>query len=89
MNPVKGVQSTSSASRDFEGGASLEMAVESTEMAVELMDQVNAKYLIAPILKDVWIRAGHSKHCIGKEYRSVYRLFAEDSGKALGNVKVE
>ncbi|KAK4500130.1 hypothetical protein PRZ48_008316 [Zasmidium cellare] len=89
MNPVKGVQTTSSASRDFEGGASHSLAVHSTEMAVELMDQVNAKYLMAPVLRDLWTRAGKSPHCIGKEYRSVYRLFSKDDGCALDTVSVE
>ena len=59
-------------------------------MAVELMDQVNAKYLLANVLKHVWAVGGDSPLCVGKEYRSVYRLFAEgDGNNGLGTVKVE
>lgn len=61
MCPVKGIQSTSSASKDFkggpDGGPGFDFAAESTEMTVALMDQVNAKSVCAPLMKDIWTRA--------------------------------
>jgi 3-hydroxyisobutyrate dehydrogenase len=87
MCPVKGVQSTSSATRDFlsgpDGGPGFDLATESTEMTVELMDHVNAKSVMAPVMRDIWKRAQASPLCQGKEYRSLYRLFSEEDGRAL------
>lgn len=61
MCPIKGVQATSSASRDFksgpDGGPGLDLANESTEMAVDLMSHVNAKSVMAPVMRDIWKRA--------------------------------
>lgn len=89
MCPIKGIQSTSSASRDFlsgpDGGPGLDLATESTDMTVELMDHVNAKSIMAPVMRDIWKRAQASPLCQGYEYRSVYRLFSEEDGRALEN----
>ncbi|EXJ82706.1 hypothetical protein A1O3_06520 [Capronia epimyces CBS 606.96] len=89
MCPIKGVQPTSSASRDFkggpDGGPGFDLASESTDMTVDLMSQVKAKSVMADVMKDIWKRAASNPHCQGKEYRSLYRLFSEDDGAALEN----
>ncbi|KAK4505803.1 hypothetical protein PRZ48_003768 [Zasmidium cellare] len=89
MNPVKGVQPNSSASRDFEGGFKTELAHDVTCMAVQLMDDVGAKHVLGNVIKDVYDRALESPHCKGKECRSIYRLLVEDDGKGLGTTKIE
>lgn len=88
MNPVKGVVPGSPAENDFEGGASFNLAVESTEMAADLMNMVGAKSLYTPILRDVWKRAAVNPYTKGREYRSIYWLFSKDDGKDLGKVCV-
>jgi 3-hydroxyisobutyrate/3-hydroxypropionate dehydrogenase len=61
MSPIKGVQPTSSASRDFkggpDGGPGFDLATENTEMTVGLMSQVNAKSVMAEVMRDIWKRA--------------------------------
>ena len=47
------------------------------------MDDVGAKSVFGKIVTGVFERAMQSERCKGKEYRSVYRLFSEDDGKAL------
>lgn len=89
MNPVKGVQPNSSASRDFEGGFKTELAHDVTCMAVQLMNDVGAKHVFGDVIKDVYDRAIESPLCKGKECRSIYRLLVEDDGKGLGNTKIE
>lgn len=89
MNPVKGVQPWSPAENDFQGGAGFNLAVESTEMAADLMEMVGAKSLYTPIMRDVWKRAMENPHTKGREYRSIYWLFSKDDGKGLGKVTVE
>jgi 3-hydroxyisobutyrate dehydrogenase len=89
MNPVKGVQPGSSASRDFEGGFKTELAKGVTDMAVELMDDVGAKHVMGNVVKDVYARAVKSPKCMDKESRSIYKLFAENDGQDLGNTRVE
>lgn len=89
MNPVKGVIAGSPAENDFQGGAGFGLAVESTEMAADLMDMVGAKSLLTPILRGVWKRAVTNPHTQGREYRSIYWLFSKDDGRDLGKVVVE
>ena len=89
MNPVKGVQPNSSASRDFEGGFKTELAHDVTSMAVQLMNDVGAKHVLGNVIKNVYDRAIVSPHCKGKECRSIYRLLVEDDGRGLGTTKIE
>lgn len=89
MNPVKGVQASSPAARDFEGGFKTELAKGVTDMAVELMDDVGAKHVMAEVLKDVYARAVEHPKCRDKECRSIYKLIAEDEGRDLGTTKIE
>ena len=84
MNPVRGVQPNSSASKDFQGEFKTELAKGVIDMAVKLMDDVVAKHVLGDVVKDVYARAVESPLCIGMESRSVYRLFTEDGGKGLG-----
>lgn len=88
MNPIKGVQPGSSASKDFEGGFTTELAKGVMDMAVELMDDVGAKHVMGTVAKDVFARAVVSPKCAGKECRSVYRLIAEDEGRDLGETRI-
>lgn len=89
MNPVKGVQPDSSASRDFKGGFKVELAKGVTDMAVQLMDEVGAKHVFGDVMKDIFARAVETPLCRGQESRSVWRLFTEDGGKHLGKTKIE
>jgi len=82
-NPVKGVMAFSSASRDFEGGFSTELCSGVIDSAVALSKEVGAVTVLADTVKNTFERAKQSPLCKGKECRSIYRLFAEDGGKAL------
>lgn len=83
QNPVKGVTETAAASKDFEGGFSTELCKGVVDMAVELGRDVGAKSVLSGVVQDVLGRAIRNEMCMGKDCRSVYRLFAEDDGKAL------
>ncbi|KIV83068.1 hypothetical protein PV11_05128 [Exophiala sideris] len=89
MNPVKGVQPGSSASRDFKGGFRTELAKGVTDMAVELMDDVGAKHVMADVVKDIYARAVKHPKCAGQECRSIYKLFSENDGHDLGTTSIE
>jgi len=89
MNPVKGVQPGSSASRDFKGGFLTELAKGVMDMTVALMDDVGAKHVMGTVVTDVYARAVQSPKCAGQECRSIYKLFAEDDGKDLGVTKID
>lgn len=89
MNPVKGVIPNSSASRDFKGGFKVELAQGVTRQMTKLMDEVGAKSVFGPVMDDIWSRAVENPLCKEQESRSIYRLFSEDDGKSLGNVKVD
>ncbi|KAJ9643671.1 hypothetical protein H2204_001816 [Knufia peltigerae] len=88
MCPIKGIQPTSSATKDFlsgpDGGPGFDLATEATDMTVELMHQVNAKSVMAPVMRNIWKRAQASPLCQGKEYRSLYLLFSEEDGRGIG-----
>ena len=89
MNPVKGVQPNSSASKDFEGGLPTEIGKGVIDMATQLLDRVGTKTVFAPVVRDIFARAVQNPKCAGKEYRSIYRLIAEDDGRDLGKTVVE
>ena len=89
MNPVKGVQANSSASRDFQGGFKVELAQGVTRQMTKLMEEVGAKSVFGPVMDDVWSRAVESPLCREQESRSIYRLFHEEGGKGLGKTKIE
>jgi len=82
-NPVKGVIPTASSARDFKGGFTTELCKGVNEMAIALTKQVGAKSLLSPVVQKVLDTAAESPKCKGQECRSVYRLFAEDSGQDL------
>lgn len=88
MNPIKGIQANSSASRDFEGGFKTELAKGVMDMTVELMDELGAKHTMGAVVKDIYARAVKNPKCADKECRSIYKLIAEDDGKDLGETKV-
>ena len=89
MNPIKGVQINSSASKDFEGGFKTELAKGVLDMAVQLMDEVGAKHVFGDVVKDIYGRAVNDPRCADQEARSIFRLIAEDDGKALGRTVIE
>lgn len=89
MNPVKGVQSGSSASKDFEYGFKTELAKGVTDMAVQLMKDVGAKQVMAPMLQHIYAKAVYDPRCADKECRSIYRLIAEDGEGVLGSFNIE
>lgn len=78
QNPVKGVNSKSSASRDFEGGFPTELCLGVIKMAIQLAKQVDAKMIAGPVLLKLFEEAVNDPKCQGKECRSIYRLIAED-----------
>ena len=47
------------------------------------MDQVQAKTVLAPMVKSVFDRALVSDKCKGMEARSVWKMFVEEDGKEL------
>lgn len=83
QNPVKGVTPTSAAAKDFEGGFSLELCKGVVDMAMDLGRQVGAKSVLGDTLDRVYSIALKHPRTKGKDCRSVYRLFAEDEGRAL------
>ncbi|KAL7754946.1 hypothetical protein ACKLNR_014703 [Fusarium oxysporum f. sp. zingiberi] len=91
QNPVKGVSSVASSAKDFEGGFSTELCRGVLHMAMELGEQLGAKSLLAPVVRDMYDAAIQNDKCSGKDFRSIYRLFAEDDGNQLplGNAKAQ
>lgn len=83
QNPVKGVTATAASAKDFEGGFSVELCKGVIDMAVDLGKEVGAKSVLSEVVQDTFGRAVKSDRCAGKDCRSIYRLFAEDDGKAL------
>lgn len=77
QNPVKGVTPTSAASKDFEGGFSIELCKGVVEMAVELGKQVGAKSLLSDIVVNSLNEAAEDPRCKGKDCRSFYRWLAD------------
>lgn len=89
MNPVKGVDPNSSASRDFKPGFKVELAQGVTRQMTSLMEELGAASMFGPVMDDIWARAVESPLCKGLESRSIWRLFAEENGNQLGKVKIE
>lgn len=83
QNPVKGVTPTAASAKDFEGGFSTELCKGVIDMAVNLGIQVGAKSVLSDVVQGTFDKACKDKRSSGKDCRSVYRLFAEDDGRAL------
>jgi 3-hydroxyisobutyrate dehydrogenase-like beta-hydroxyacid dehydrogenase len=83
QNPVKGVTPTAASATNFEGGFSTELCKGVVDMAVGLGKEVGAKSVMADVVQRTFAKALESDKCRGKECRSVYRLFADDDGRAL------
>ncbi|KAI3572703.1 NAD binding domain of 6-phosphogluconate dehydrogenase-domain-containing protein [Fusarium oxysporum f. sp. albedinis] len=83
QNPVKGVSSVASSAKDFEGGFSTELCRGVLHMAMELGEQLGAKSVLAPVIRNMYDCAVQNEKCSGKDFRSIYRLFAEDDGNEL------
>lgn len=82
-NPVKGVNPAASSANGFKGGFTTELAGGVIDDAVELMERMGAKTVLAKPTRDTFTRARMSPKCKGMEARSVWRLFSEDEGKDL------
>ncbi|KAF2093587.1 3-hydroxyisobutyrate dehydrogenase, variant [Rhizodiscina lignyota] len=89
MNPVAGVQPDASSTKGFKPGFTTELAKGVIDMAVQLMDEVGAKHVLANVTKDVYTRAVNNPKCAKQESRSTWRLIAEDDGKDLGNTVIQ
>lgn len=85
-NPVKGVNPEASSARDFKGGFTTELAAGVISDAVALMEQVNTKTVLAPIVKKVFDRALVSPRCKQMEARSVWKMFVEGDGVDLKDI---
>ncbi|KAJ6442539.1 CMD multi-domain protein [Purpureocillium lavendulum] len=83
QNPVRGVSSLSSASRDFEGGFTTEMAKGVLDMAVDHGSQVGAKLVLGGVLSEFYAHAAEHPKCRGKDFRSIFKLFSENDGRDL------
>lgn len=77
-NPVKGVSSIASASRDFEGGFTTEMCKGVMDMALEHGEKVGAKSVLGDVVSKFYKDAVEDDRCKGKDYRSIWKLFRED-----------
>ena len=82
-NPVKGVNPKASSAKDFKPGFTTELAAGVITDAVQLMDQVGSRTVLAPTVKGVFDRALISDKCKGMEARSVWKMFVEDHGVQL------
>lgn len=83
QNPIKGISPKGAASNDFEGGFSIEMCTGVVEMAAQLSKDVGAKNILSDLVVDTLQKGTQHPRTKGKDYRSIYRLFAEDEGNAL------
>lgn len=77
QSPVKGVTPHSAANRDWEGGAPTELCQGIINSVLETAQQVKAKMVVGPLLKEIFEEAVNDPRCKGKEYRSIYRLIAD------------
>ncbi|KAL3958250.1 hypothetical protein ACCO45_006412 [Purpureocillium lilacinum] len=80
QNPVRGVSSLASASRDFEGGFTTEMAKGVLDMALSHGDKVGAKLVLGSVVSEFYERAAGHPKCRGKDFRSIFKLFSENEG---------
>lgn len=76
-NPVKGVTEKASASRDFEGGFSIELCKGVVEMALQLGEQVGARSVLKDVVLNTLNAAAEDPRCQGKDYRSIYLHLAD------------
>ena len=76
QNPVKGVTPSAAATKDFEGGFSMELCKGVLEMAVKLGKQTGAKSVLADIVLDTFEAASQDDRCKGKDCRSLYKWIA-------------
>jgi 3-hydroxyisobutyrate dehydrogenase len=83
QNPVKGVSPIAASAKDFEGGFSMELCKGVIDMAINLGKQVGAKSVLSDVVQNTFDKACKNEKTSGKDCRSVYRLFAEDDGRAL------
>ncbi|UNI23000.1 3-hydroxyisobutyrate dehydrogenase [Purpureocillium takamizusanense] len=83
QNPVRGVSSLASASRDFEAGFTTEMAKGVLDMALSHGDAVGAKSVLGGVVSEFYERAARHPQCKGKDFRSIFKLFSEDDAKDL------
>ena len=83
QNPVKGVTPSAAASKDFEGGFSMELCKGVIDMAVDLQREVGAKSVLADTVQRMFQKGVENPRTKGKDCQSIYKLFAEDDGKDL------
>lgn len=83
QNPVRGVSANASAARDFAAGFTTEMAKGMLDMALEHGKKFGAKSLLGNVVSDFYEMAAEHNKCQGKDFRSIWRLFAEDDGQGL------
>ncbi|KAG5743963.1 hypothetical protein H9Q72_012378 [Fusarium xylarioides] len=83
QNPVKGVSSLSSASRDFEGGFVIEMAKGVLDTALDHADKIGSEKILGNLVFDFYAKAAVHPKGKGKDFRSIYKLFIENGGKDL------
>ncbi|KAF9698582.1 hypothetical protein EKO04_003942 [Ascochyta lentis] len=78
QNPVKGVSDVSSAAKDFEDGFSTELCQGVLNMSIDLRREVGGRSVLAGAVARTYQKAVETDCCKGKDFRSVYKLFADD-----------
>lgn len=84
QNPVKGVSSISSASKDFEGGFSTELCQGVLEMALEHGKKVGAKSVLGDVVSEFYGNAVQDERCKGKDFRSIWKRIRENEAAESG-----
>lgn len=79
QNPVKGVTPGAASETDFVGGFSVEMCRSVLDMAIDLGKNVGAQSVLSDRILGVYEKAVEDERTRGRDSRSVYRLFADDS----------
>lgn len=77
QNPVKGVTPTAAASKNFEGGFSMELCKGVVEMAVQLGKDVGANNILSDLVMRTFEEASQDERCKGKDCRSIYKFISD------------
>ena len=77
QNPVNGVSPTSTSSKDFAPGFTIELCKGVLHMAVNLGKEKNANMPLAQTTIDLYETAAKDDRCAGKDYRSIYKFVAD------------
>ncbi|KAH6991705.1 NAD binding domain of 6-phosphogluconate dehydrogenase-domain-containing protein [Fusarium venenatum] len=83
INSSTGMSRNSREQNPVKGGFSTLLCHGVLQMAMELSEQLGAKSLLAPVVRDMYDCAVQNAKCRDKDFRSIYRLFSEENGDQL------